>query len=68
VATAALVNINTASPDELERLPGIGKALAARIVSYRREQGRFRRVEHLLIVPGISERRFRAMRAQLIVE
>ncbi|HEX8137072.1 MAG TPA: helix-hairpin-helix domain-containing protein [Pyrinomonadaceae bacterium] len=67
-AAAVLVNINTASPEELERLPGVGKALAARIVSYRREQGRFRRVEHLLIVPGISERRFRAMRAQITVE
>jgi competence ComEA-like helix-hairpin-helix protein len=65
---AVLVNINTASPEELERLPGIGRALAARIVSYRREQGRFRRAEHLLIVPGISERRFRAMRAQITVE
>jgi len=65
---AVLVNINTASPEELEKLPGVGKALAARIVSYRREQGRFRRAEHLLIVPGISERRFRTMRAQITVE
>lgn len=65
---AVLVNLNTASPEELERLPGVGKALAARIVSYRRAQGSFRRVEHLLIVPGISERRFRTMRAQITVE
>jgi competence protein ComEA len=58
-----LVNINTASPEELERLPGIGKGLAARIVEYRTQYGRFRRTEHLMMVRGISERRFRAMQA-----
>lgn len=67
-AAVAPVNINTASADELARLPGIGKGLAERIVSYRKEQGRFRRAEHLIMVPGISERRFRAMRALITVE
>jgi competence ComEA-like helix-hairpin-helix protein len=67
-AGAPLVNINTASPGELERLPGIGKALAARIVAYREQQGRFRRAEHLIMVRGISDRRFRGLRAQLTVE
>jgi competence protein ComEA len=62
------VNINTASADELEKLPGIGKALAARIVAYRREQGRFRRAEHLMMVRGISDRRFRAMRTRITLE
>lgn len=65
---APLVNINTASPEELEKLPGIGKALAARIVEHRKLYGRFRRAEHLLIVRGISDRRFRAMRALVTVE
>jgi competence ComEA-like helix-hairpin-helix protein len=65
---APLVNINTASPEELERLPGIGKALAARIVEHRKQYGRFRRTEHLLVVRGISDRRFRAMRAFVTVE
>ncbi|HEY6188634.1 MAG TPA: helix-hairpin-helix domain-containing protein [Pyrinomonadaceae bacterium] len=67
-AGAPLVNINTASPEELERLPGIGKALAARIVAHRRQYGRFRRAEHLIMVRGISDRRFRALRAQVTVE
>ena len=65
---AALVNINTASPEELERLPGIGKALAARIVAHRQQYGRFRRTEHLIMVRGISDRRFRGLRAQVTVE
>ena len=64
----SLVNINTASPEELEKLPGIGKGLAARIVAHRNEYGRFRRVEHLMTVRGISERRFRAVRAIIIAE
>ncbi|HKQ99392.1 MAG TPA: helix-hairpin-helix domain-containing protein [Pyrinomonadaceae bacterium] len=58
---APLININTASHAELEKLPGIGRALAARIVAFRAEYGRFRRAEHLMMVRGISERRFRAM-------
>lgn len=65
---APLVNINTASPDEMERLPGIGRALAARIVAHREQHGRFRRAEHLMMVRGISDRRFRSLRAQLTVE
>ena len=62
-----LVNINTASPEELEKLPGIGHGLAARIIAHRNEFGRFRRPEHLMIVRGISERRFRAVRALITV-
>ncbi|MDX6692642.1 MAG: competence protein ComEA [Blastocatellia bacterium] len=63
-----LININTATPAELEKLPGIGQALAARIVEHRQKYGRFRRVEHLLAVRGISERRFRALSALLAAE
>ena len=56
------VSINEATREELERLPGIGPALAARIVEHRERFGRFRRVEHLLLVRGISERRFLRLR------
>ena len=62
------ININTASAAELEKLPGIGKALAARIVAHRQQYGRFRRAEHLLMVHGISDRRFREMRGMISVE
>ena len=60
--TATRININTASRAELERLPGIGRGLAARIIEHRERHGAFRRVEHLIIVRGISERRFEALR------
>jgi competence protein ComEA len=46
----------------LEKLPGVGPALAARIVEQRERFGPFRRAEHLMLVRGISERRFRQLR------
>ena len=67
-SSALLVNVNTASLAELEKLPGIGEALAARIVAHRNQYGRFRRAEHLIMVRGISERRFRVLRAYITVE
>jgi competence protein ComEA len=63
-----VINLNTASRAELERLPGIGEGLAARIVEHRERHGAFRRVEHLIIVRGISERRFATMRAFVTVD
>ena len=65
--TTKLININTASREELERLPGIGEGLAARIIEHRERHGAFRRVEHLIIVRGISERRFEALRPLVTV-
>ena len=52
------ININTASADDLEALPGIGRAIAERIVTYRSQHGPFSRVEHVMLVRGISERKF----------
>lgn len=62
------VSINSATREELERLPGIGPALAARIVEHRERYGPFRRAEHLMMVRGISERRFRQLRPHLNAE
>jgi len=62
------ININTASANELETLPGIGKSLAERIIAHREKYGPFRRPEHLIIVRGISDKRFRALRDLVTVE
>ncbi|HEY7769428.1 helix-hairpin-helix domain-containing protein, partial [Longimicrobium sp.] len=45
---------NTASADELDRLPGVGPSLAARIVARRTERGRFRTLADLDSVPGVG--------------
>jgi competence protein ComEA len=65
---ASRININTASADELEKLPGIGKALAARIIEHREKFGPFRRPAHLIIVRGISDKRFRALQDLVTVQ
>ena len=51
----AAVNINTASPSELEALPGVGLAKAKVIVDYRQQHGAFKSVEELKNVKGIGE-------------
>jgi competence protein ComEA len=65
---ALRLGINTASASELEKLPGIGRGLAERIVAYREEHGPFRRVEHLMLVRGISEKKFRELQPLVRVE
>ncbi len=60
-------NLNTASAVDLEKLPGIGSVLSGRIVAHRERYGDFHRVEHLLMVRGISDRKFREIRAWLTV-
>ena len=52
------VNINTASQTEFECLSGIGPSLAAKIISYRKENGKFKSVEELKNVSGIGEAKY----------
>jgi competence protein ComEA len=53
-ARPARVNLNRASAEELETLPGIGPARARAIIRWREEHGRFRKVEDVLGVPGVG--------------
>lgn len=50
-----LVNVNTATAEELDVLPGVGPAIAARIIAYREENGPFTTLESLMDVSGIGE-------------
>ena len=59
------ININTASVEELERLPHIGRKTAESIVEFRDQNGPFRRPEHLLLIRGVSEKRFLELRPLL---
>jgi competence protein ComEA len=65
--TEVLINLNTATLDQLESLPGIGPSLGQRILDYRQEHGPFRSVEDLLNVSGIGEKRLADLRSKVTV-
>ena len=52
------ININTARPDQLQMLPGVGAALAQRIVNYRQENGAFKSLEDLQNIDGLTDKRY----------
>ncbi len=52
------VDLNQADLTELQTLPGIGSTTAKRIVEYREENGRFERIEEIMNVWGIGEKKF----------
>lgn len=53
---AAKININTATADELDTLPGVGPVTAARIIEFREQHGPYRSIDDLIHVQGISTR------------
>ncbi len=57
-----LVNLNTATQQDLERVPGIGPVIARRIVAYRARYGPFRRIEELMLIEGIGPRTFELLK------
>jgi competence protein ComEA len=68
-ATApVLLDLNRASEEDLQRLPGIGPVLARRIVETRQAQGPFKAVDQLRRVKGIGKKTFERIRAFVVVE
>jgi competence ComEA-like helix-hairpin-helix protein len=61
------IDINTASAEELERLPGVGPVLALRIIDDREEHGPFATVDELDRVSGIGPKKLAAMRERIVV-
>ena len=61
-AGAAKISLNSATAEQLTSLPGIGPATAKLIVDYRDKAGRFNRVEELMNIRGIGEKRFESLK------
>lgn len=62
-----LVNINTATQEELETLTGIGPSTALKIINYREEAGKFKTIDDIKNVPGIGEAKFEAIKNEICV-
>jgi competence protein ComEA len=67
-APGGQVNLNTATVEQLDGLPGIGPALAQRIIDYRQKVGGFKRVEEITEVSGIGEAIFAKIKDLITVE
>ena len=63
----ALININTASLEELDALDGVGPSTAQKIIDYRTENGGFKTVDEIKEVPGIGDAKFAAMKDSITV-
>lgn len=61
------VNINTATQEQFETLPGLGAKVAQRIVEYRQKNGNFKKVEDLMNVKGIGEKSFLKLKPMVTV-
>ena len=66
-APGALVNLNTASLQELESLSGVGPSTAQKIIDYRTANGGFTSIEQLMEVPGIGDAKFAAVKDSITI-
>jgi len=60
-----IVNINTATEAELTSIPGVGSSTAEKIITYRKENGKFKQVEDIKNVSGIGEKKFEAIKVYI---
>jgi competence protein ComEA len=66
-STSGLVNINTATSEELQTLSGIGESKANKIITYRQQNGSFKTIDELCNVSGIGEKTLESLRQYICV-
>lgn len=62
------ININTATQEQLENLPGVGPSTASKIIAYRKEKGKFSKIEEIKEVSGIGESKFAILKDLICVK
>lgn len=66
-SNSSKININNGDIDSLKSLPGVGEALAQRIITYRNENGKFKNIEDLKNVSGIGEKKYESLKEYIDV-
>ena len=66
-AAKPAINLNAATVDQLDGLPGIGRAVAERILEYRQKNGGFKKIEELMNIKGIGEKSFLKLKPLITV-
>lgn len=66
-ASTEKVNLNTATIEQLQTLPGIGPAMAKRVIEYRTKVGKFNKIEEIINVKGIGEKKFQKIKDRLLI-
>ena len=68
VSKTSQININTATIEELDKLPGVGEATANKIVNHRNDNGEFKTIEEIKNVNGIGDKKFEDMKNLICVD
>ena len=66
-AVGTMVNINTATKEELMTLKGVGKSMAESIIKYREDNGEFKEIDELKFVSGMGESKFSKIKDSIVV-
>ena len=65
--SAQIINLNTATAEQIATLPGIGPKTAGLIVEYRKKNGNFKKIEEIMNVRGIGEKSFLKLKSRITV-
>ena len=64
---AAKINLNPATAEQLQSIPGIGPSTAKAMVDYRTKVGKFNKIDEIINVKGIGEKKFLKIKDRLTV-
>jgi len=62
------ININTASKEQLDSLPGIGAVTAQKIIDFREQHGKFQKIDDIMNVPRIGQKLFEQIKDKITVD